>query len=118
MRQFQCTGPSGQSYDFKLVPIGQKLPDTAGVYVFCKASRIGQWESVYVGKTGSLHDRLYAGLGKHHGFQRAQEKGATYVAVLPVDDISDRRAIKEELEQKFEPTSNEKGFASLVGRFA
>lgn len=118
MMQFQCTGPSGHSYAFHLYPIGQKLPESAGVYVFCKASRIGQWESVYVGKTNSLYNRLCTGLGNHGGFHRAQEKGATHVAVMPVDDVSDRRAIKKELEQRFQPVSGEKGFASLVGRFA
>jgi excinuclease UvrABC nuclease subunit len=116
--KFQCTGPSGQSYDFRLVPIGRKLPDAAGVYVFCKASRIGQWESVYIGKTNSLHDRLYSGIGSHDGFHKAQERGATHIAVMQVDDISDRRAIKRDLEQRFVPTSSERGFASFVGRFA
>jgi hypothetical protein len=116
--RFQCTGPSGRSYDFRLYPIGQNLPESAGVYVFCKASHIGEWKSVYVGKTNSLYDRLCTGLGNHDGFHKAQEKGATHVAVMPVDDISDRRAIKKELELRFEPTAGEKGFASLVGRFA
>lgn len=118
MTRFQCTGPSGRSYEFQLVPIGQNLPEKAGVYVFCRASRIGRWESVYVGKTNSLHDRLCTGLGSHDGFQIAQERGATHIAVMQVGDVSDRRAIKKDLERRFEPDSSERGFASLVGRFA
>lgn len=118
MMPFQCTGQSGRSYDFRLVPIGQKLPEAAGVYVFCRASRIGQWESVYVGKTNSLYERLCTGLAGHSGFHRAQEKRATHVAVMQVGDVSDRRAIKTDLEKQFVPACDKQGLAGLVGRFA
>jgi len=99
-------GASGKSYTFETYPDGTQFNAISGVYIFCRKLASGSWESLYVGETQSLKQRLNTGIGSHDGYARASRLGMTHIAALIVAGDAERLRIETDLRHGLNPTAN------------
>ena len=90
-------GTSGQSYTFETHPVGTQFKPISGVYIFCRQIPSGNWESLYVGETKSLQDRLGVPITGHDGYIRSRKLGMTHIAAMTVVGDAERLRIETDL---------------------
>ncbi len=108
------SGASGQSYMFEVYPWDQEFNPVSGVYIACRYTAPHMLEALYVGQTKSFFNRLNAGFENHDGLERAKSAGATELAVMVVNNESDRLRIETDLRHGLNPVCNRQGTPSLA----
>ena len=109
------TGNSGLDYQSEAFPIGTQFNPVSAVYIACRKIPSGSFEALYVGEAQSLKDRLNSGLGNHDGLKRAQNYGATHIAVVQVSGNTERLRVETDLRHGLNPSANAQN--ALGGRF-
>lgn len=105
-------GASGVEYQLGAHPIGTKLTNLPGVYIFCHQDRNGDWLAHYVGQASGaqgLDNRVGSCVGNHEKLAAARSRGATHIAAGTVDggDAAICR-IENDLIQGLNPPLNQK----------
>lgn len=112
MTHIVATGASGAKYQLGAHPIGTKLTDDPGVYIFCHQDRNGDWIAHYVGQANGalgLDNRVGSCVGNHEKLAAARARGATHVAAGTVSDGDAAICrIENDLIQGLNPPLNEK----------
>jgi hypothetical protein len=79
--------PNGLSYDFRIVPMGARLPAGGGIYIFCRQTVPGNWSALYVGKSSDLDNRAGSGVRTHHAYGPSIRAGATHVCYMQMGGL-------------------------------
>jgi hypothetical protein len=82
--KIDATGASGSTYNLYLHAIGTSYKPIAGVYMFLKIASQGKWDTIYIGETSNLDERLNTGLQRHQAWQCISRNGATHIATMAV----------------------------------
>ena len=69
------TGASGTEYQYEIHPIDENWADIPGNYIFAKETSPRNWQSVYIGQTESLNDRL----PNHNELPCIRRNGGTHI---------------------------------------
>ena len=90
---------------FKVLPKNANWRDIGGVYIFAGVNSQNQWYPLYVGRTGSLADRIPS----HPRWTEARLLGATHVHAKVVRLAGDREYLEDRLIRSFRPRMNVTG---------
>jgi len=67
-------GSSGDLYDYEVLPLGTRIHDTLGNYIFARRNECGRWDAIYVGQ-----GRLTGDLSTHFLGKEIRDKAATHI---------------------------------------
>lgn len=76
--------------------------DVGGLYVFSGKNSAARWVAYYIGETQSFADRI----SSHEKWAAAKRLGATHVHARTVRDPNSRKAIEQELIDRYSPSLN------------
>jgi hypothetical protein len=122
MTLLTAKGASGAEYQLGANPLGTKLTNDPGVYIFCHQDRNGDWIAHYVGQANGalgLDNRVGSCVRSHEKYDDAVGLGATHIAAGAVSDGDDAICrIENDLIQGLNPPLNQNappGFGLLSG---
>ena len=96
-------GKSGDGYKYYIYPIGTKLEEVPGNYIFAKESSPRKWSPVYIGQTSDLDERF----DNHHKMPCINRNGATHIhAHRSSSDEKERRKEETDLIANYSPPCN------------
>ena len=96
-------GASGQIYEYEIQSFDAKWSDVPGNYIFAKQVS-NSWQSVYIGETESLKDRITT---SHEKYPCTVAKGFTHVhAHGSSSNQATRRQEETDLLNRFNPPCN------------
>ena len=109
-------GPDGpQMLTFDILGMGDAAPRRAGIFVYAKRLRDGQWQALYIGETGNLQNRL----SFNEIAADALLSGATDIHVMLLDgDAKVRRDLCEKFIFTNRPPLNEQARARVTPALA
>ncbi|MCH8008951.1 MAG: hypothetical protein IIC91_08800 [Chloroflexi bacterium] len=100
-------GKSGKGYKYGIYPIGTEFKDEPGNYIFVRQLDQDRFRSLYVGETGSLHDRV-SSPESHHKWDCVSQAGATHIcAHINSGGEKARREEETDLIENLAPECND-----------
>ena len=101
------TGASGRKYKYWIQPIGSKMKDEPGNYMFIKKVAANRFKAIYVGETDSLDDRL-SNPENHHKRPCTKRQAATHLCTHTTPGGKKaRQAEEQDLIRALKPPCND-----------